>query len=272
MKKVALAVATLLAAAVFSPSAQAQCVAAPLQALAGAWTFSFDGFQLPPFNILGAAGRFTATVNGGRGILSITATSSINGSPVRLETDAGYFQVDDDCTGGSLQFNLSSRPIQFEFYFVNPDEIVFVGNTNQNIVLGGARRVVPFACPAQTLQALAGTWVFSFNGFISSFRSTTLLASAGRFVATVGVDRGGNPTGVLALSVTSSIDGSPVRREQDAGRFQVNADCSGGQLIFNLSSRPLQLDFFVTNANNIVMVGTNNGDIVVGSARRFGTI
>ncbi len=271
MKKFSLAVAALLAAAVFSPSAQAQCVAAPLQSLAGTWTFSFDGFQFPPTLFLGAAGRLTATVNAaGRGILSITATSSIDGSPVRLETDAGYFQVDDDCTGGSLQFNLSSRPVQFEFYFVNPDEIVFVGNTNRDVVLGGARRVVPFACPAQTLQALAGTWVFSFNGF--RFPPTTFLASAGRFVATVGVDRGGNPTGVLALSVTSSLDGSPVRREQDAGRFQVNADCSGGQLIFNLSSRPVQFDFFFTSANTIVIVGTNNGDILVGSARRFGTI
>ena len=272
MKRSILAATVLLAAAAFSPSAQAQCPVpgAPLQALVGTWAFSTHGFQQPAFEFLAAAGRFTASISPttGRGVLTVTTTSSIGGSIVRQEVDAGNFQVDDDCTGGTLRFNLSSRPIEFEIYFVNADEITLVGDTNRDAVVGTARRVVPVACPAVALQALAGTWVFATDGFSVPFRADTqFLTSAGRFVATVALDRG-----VLAISATSSFNGSSTRREQDAGRFQVNADCSGGTLIFNLSSRPVQFDFYFSGPNSIVMVDIRNGDIVVGSARRFGTI
>lgn len=277
MKRSILAVALLVAAAV-SPSAQAQCPVpgAPLQALVGTWAFSTQGFQTPvDAGFLAAGGRFTASISPttGRGVLTVTATTSLNGSIVRQETDAGIFQVDDDCTGGVLRFNLSSRPIEFEIYFVNSDEIALVSDTNRDAVVGTARRVIPAPCPVVALQALAGTWVFSTNGFgPTNVGQTAILASAGRFVATVATDRGGNLAGVLAISATSSASGSSTRREQDAGRFQVNADCSGGTLIFNLSSRPVQFDFYFSGPNSIVMVDIRNGDIVVGSARRFGTI
>lgn len=277
MKYFSLAVTALLAVGAFSSSAQAQCPVpgAPLQALVGTWGFSTQGFQVPFFHFLAAAGRFTASINPttGRGVLTVTATSSLDGSIVRQEVDAGNFQVDDDCTGGTLRFNLSSRPIEFEIYFVNADEITLVANTNRDAVVGTAKRVVPVACPAVALQALAGTWIFSTDGFTVLPRGDNqILTSAGRFVATVALDRGGNLAGVLAISATSSLDGSSTRREQDAGRFQVNTDCSGGTLIFNLSSRPVQFDFYFSGPNSIVMVGIRNGDIVVGSARRFGTI
>lgn len=275
MKHFLMLVATCFAAGVLLvPAAQAQCPAQPLDALAGPWTFSTDGFTLPPIGFLASAGRFVATVGTNRngqplGILQITNSGSINGSPTRLEVDAGRFALNADCTGGTLTFNLSSRPVQFDFYFVNADEIVLVGSNNADIVLGSAKRIAPPACPAQRLEALAGTWVFSVKGF--SFVRQFFVASAGRFVASVGTDRNGGPLGQLLITASSSVEASPVRLERDAGRFQVNANCTGGTLTFNLSSRPIQFDFFFAGANDIVMVGSNNGDIVWGSARRFGT-
>ena len=55
-------------------------------------------------------------------------------------------------------------------------------------------------------------------------------------MASVGTDRGGNPIGLLTVTQTSSIDGSPTRQEIDAGRFQVNSDCTGGTLTFRTTN------------------------------------
>src|SRR4051794_20700512 len=62
--------------------------------------------------------------------------------------------------------------------------------------LTGAMAVMLMAPHAQAqcpLGALAGTWIFSVDGFqVPAFQ---FLSSAGRFVATVGTDRAGNPQG-----------------------------------------------------------------------------
>jgi hypothetical protein len=267
MKRNIIAAATFFAAGVLlTPSAHAQCPAVPLSTLVGTWAFSAEGFQFPPTLFLGAGGRFVASINGGgAGVLTITQSASIDGSVVRQEVDAGRFQISDDCTRGTLTFNVSSRPIQFDFFFVNANEIVMVGTNNADIVTGEATRVVAPACPADLLGALTGTWVFSTEGF--TFPPTRFLGSAGRFVASVSA----TGAGVLLITQSGSIDGSPVRLETDAGRFQVDPGCAGGTLTFNTSSRPVQFDFFFVNANEILLVGTNNGDIVTGEARRFGT-
>lgn len=88
----------------------------PLQTLIGSWSYTQqkrDG---------AAAGIFTASigVRGGRptGILTITNSLNQNGSITRLETDAGTYQVFDDCSGGTLTFNLSSQPVAYDFWFV----------------------------------------------------------------------------------------------------------------------------------------------------------
>jgi hypothetical protein len=270
-------------AGVFSvPRAQATNVICdtgnPLQSLAGTWAFMTEGFQFPPTAFLGSAGRFVATVGtdkagGPLGLLSITQTASIDGSTVRLETDAGRYQVHGDCSRGTLIFNVSSRPAQFDFFFVNRNVLYYVGSNNGDIIRGIARRVgAGFenpSCPAQPLQALAGTWVFTTHGF--SFPPTVFLASAGRFEATVGTNRNGDPTGVLTITQTASIGGGPARLEVDSGRYQLRGNCSGGTLIFNVSSRPVIFDFFFVNENTIFLAGSNNGDIVTGTAQRAGT-
>ena len=68
---------------------------------------------------------------------------------------------------------------------------------------------------------------------------------AGAINASLSTDRGGNPLGLLGIVASSSLgQGSITRQESDAGRFQVNDDCSGGTLIMNLSSRPIQYQFY----------------------------
>jgi hypothetical protein len=268
MKRNIIAAATFFAAGVLvAPSAHAQCPAIPLSTLVGTWAFSAEGFQFPPTLFLGSGGRFVASITAaGVGVLTITQTASIDGNIVRQEVDAGRFQISDDCTRGTLTFNVSSRPIQFDFFFVNANEIVMVGSNSRDIVTGEATRVAAVACPADPLLSLSGTWVFSTEGF--TFPPTRFLGSAGRFVATINATTG---AGVLSITQSTSVDGGPTRLETDAGRFQVDPGCAGGTLTFNTSSRPVQFDFFFVNANEILLVGSNNGDIVTGEARRFGT-
>lgn len=117
----------------------------PLQALAGSWTFSTRGTVFPtqlsaePFASVGSMVAAIGTNRAGIpvGLLTITKTASQNGqSLARQETDAGTFQVLPDCSGGTLTFNLSSRPVQFDFRFVNGTEIRFV-STSQGVTIAG---------------------------------------------------------------------------------------------------------------------------------------
>jgi len=270
--------ACIFALVLMIPQANAQCPAGttnPLQAFAGTWTFESDGFNFPPTNFLASAGRITASIGADRagnplGVLTITQSSSIDGSTTRLETDAGRFAVFADCSGGTLTFNVSSFPVQFDFFFASPNSIVFVGTNNGHIISGTMTRVsadqVSPTCPANPLSTLFGTWAFEWDGF--NFPPTMFLAAAGRFTASQGTDRAGNPIGLLSVTQSSSIDGSPTRLETDAGRFALNADCSGGTLTFNVSSRPVQFDFFFTNPNSIQLIATTGATIAEGSATR----
>ena len=265
---------TAFSAALFLQSEAKAQTCPGLPVLVGAWAFSTDGFNFPPTRFLASAGVFVASVGTDRagnpiGLLAITQTTSLDGSPTRQENDFGRFQINADCTGGTLTFNVSSRPVQFDFFFVNTSEIRLIATNSADIVEGSAKRIIAAGCPANPLDALTGTWVFSSEGF--QFPPTAFLAAAGRFIATPGLDRAGNPIGLLAITQTSARDGSTTRQEADAGRFQINSDCTGGTLTFNVSSRPIQFDFFFVSVNEIIFVGSNNADIVIGSARRFGT-
>lgn len=274
-RKVVFALICLMAGLLLTPQMQAQtCPTNSLQALVGTWAFKADGFGFTPLQLLATAGRFTASIGTDRagnptGVLSITQTSGINGTVTRQETDAGRFQVNADCSGGTLTFNVSSRPVQYDFFFTNLSEIVFIGSNQGDVITGKARRVgagvdAP-SCSTSSLQALVGTWTFTLEGFASVLQ---ILGSAGRFTATIGTERNGAPVGLLTITQTSGLTGSTVRLERDAGKYSVNSSCSGGTLVFNVSSRPVQLDFYFVNSGEIFFVGSNQGDVVHGSAKR----
>jgi len=272
--------ACIFAALLLVPQAQGQCPAGttnPNVAFAGVWTFESDGFSLGRGSsqlLLANGGRLVGTLNGD---LTITQTGAVFLSTVRLETDIGRFVVNADCTGGTLTFNLSSRPVQFDFVFAGPNKILFISTTGGDIVSGSATRVsggldAP-SCPVNPLTALPGTWAFEFDGFHFPPATQFFLAAVGRFTTSIGISPPGTnrisePIGVLSITQTSSINGSISRLETDAGRYALNADCSGGTLTFNTSSRPIQLDFFFTSPTAIQFVGSNNSDIIEGSAVR----
>lgn len=110
------------------------------------------------------------------------------------------------------------------------------------------------------LQALVGTWGFSANGFAPA---TLPFASAGRFVASIGTDSAGNPIGRLSITNTSSQNGQITRLETDVGTYQVFPDCSGGTLVFNLSTRPLAFDFWFDNRGTELSFTNNIADVVL---------
>ena len=88
------------------------------------------------------------------------------------------------------------------------------------------------------------------------------VASAGRFTAT---------GSVLDVVQTGGVFGGNVRYEPSRGTIQVTSDCSGGSMTFALSGRPMLFDYYFADPNRIVLVGSIGGDIITGTARRFGT-
>ena len=108
-------------------------------------------------------------------------------------------------------------------------------------------------CPpgiTNPLQIL--TTSYAFKVFPGQLVPTTNLQpdtgfyySAGRFRGSIGKDTNGNPRGVLSITASSNSGVRGItRQEADAGSYTILPDCSGGTLIFNLSTRPAQFDFW----------------------------
>jgi hypothetical protein len=129
------------------PSAQAQpscaIVADPLILLVGTWIFDMEGFAPPPMPFA-SAGQFMATIRTVNGVevprLTITRSTS---DGVRQEIDTGSYQIFDDCSGGTLIFNTSTRPFQFDFWFDELfGEIRFVSTNPGFVIVGSAERIL----------------------------------------------------------------------------------------------------------------------------------
>jgi hypothetical protein len=114
------------------------------------------------------------------------------------------------------------------------------------------------------LQALAGSWTFSIEGFDVSAQP---FAAAGRFVATIARDRGGNLAGVLNALQTVSTNGQINRLATGSGRFQVSPDCSGGVLMFPGLNREFDF-FFVNPCTKLFFVSNDSGVVIGGTAER----
>jgi len=259
----------LLAAFAAATPLFGQCPANPLTALSGIWTFNVQHNQ--PFGPNGGvefmiAGQFTASIGTGPGgeigVLTINATSNFRRSTTRLETDAGRYQINDNCTGGTLTMNLSSLPMQYDFFFNNGGTSLNIISTTQGRAATGSAFPGVNFCPfkGNPLSVLSGPYVFSFRskGF------SELYGITGRMEASIGTNAAGAPIGLLAVTATSAIGDPPsvTRLERDAGRFQVNSDCSGGTLTLNLSSRPQQYEFyFRAGFQEIDVIGTSGRSI-----------
>lgn len=277
-----------LAALASSAYGAAPCPANPLLALTGRWTFNVQSVPSGPGpgaqngqvalqNEFAIAGQFTPTLDPPRaglptptdtGWLRITGTSWINGSPTSLETDAGRYQINRDCSGGSLIMNMSSYPMQYDFWFYNGNQSIYLVSTVNGRSATGSATLAPTGCPVgvQPIQVLTGPYAFKFQG-IPWF--PTPFGIAGVFTASTDpLFRPGflDPRGRLDIRATSNLTfgGSVTRLEGDVGSFQVWPDCSGGSLVMNLSSQPMQYDFYF-------QAGFSQADVISTTGTVIGT-
>ena len=292
MKRSMFALATLMATSLMAHDPTPACLANPLSGLAGNYVFQIEGVQPYTYGITGVFNASTGFDRGGNtvGVLRITASSILGNSffdpfslgfpasYTRLETDAGKYTVNADCRGGSLIFNLSSRPMQFDFWFFDGGRQIYIVSSLAGRPATGRAAVGTNGCPAglpNPLNLLNGNSTFSAHGIESpiSIRRGQPgypdYAIAGVWNATTGLDRIG-PVGGLAITATSTlgIEGSVARLESDAGRHQANADCSGGTLHFNMSSRPVQFDFWYADGFQQMYFISTSGPPVLGWASR----
>ena len=312
MKRSLFALAATAALSFTADNAQAQCPANPLTALSGNYVFSAEGIAPFVYGITGVMKASTGVDRAGQpvGLLTITATSfyepdvlrfkrqpfdasSDARSATRLESDIGTYQINANCSGGTLYFNLSSRPMQYDFWFSDGGrQLVFVSILN-GLPARGRATIAPAGCPAgvtNPLQLLLGSSTFIARGYgpealrrrmeeQPSARSVDGRREGGRFRerdasyaiagtwnATIGADP---RIGRLLINATSDLSGSIARQESDAGSFQASADCSGGQLIFNLSSHPVQFDYWWAEGfQRLFFISTSDGVPVIGTASR----
>lgn len=283
MKRSMFVLATLMATSLMAADPSAGCLANPLSGLAGNYVFQIEGVFPYQYGITGVFNASTGLDRGGNtvGVLKITASSVLGPefattrggdiSFTRLETDAGKYTVNAGCTGGSLIFNLSSRPMQFDFWFFDGGRQIYLVSTLNGRQATGRASVGTTGCPAgvtNPLTLLNGNSTFSAHGFIVGANPN--YAIAGVWNAFSGLDRGGNTVGGLNITATSNLglEGSVTRLEADAGRHQANADCSGGTLHFNLSSHPIQFDFWYADGFQQLYFISTNGPAVLGWASR----
>lgn len=270
MKRTFFAISALLLGSVAS-NAHAQCPANPLNTLTGNYTFSVEGVLPYVYGITGVMKTSQGVDRAGNpiGILTITASSYYRNSYTRLETDIGRYQINSTCTGGTLTFNLSSRPMQYDFWLFDGGKRIVIISTINGYQATGTASPAPTGCPAgltNPLELQLGKWTFTGRG-IEQYPN---YAIAGIYNAALGTDRGGNQIGVLSITATSNLasEGSVTRLEGDTGRFQAWADCSGGTLTFNLSSRPVQFDFWYHDGFQHLNFISTNAVPVLGWANR----
>jgi hypothetical protein len=122
--------------------------------------------------------------------------------------------------------------------------------------------LTPFAASAQCpsgdpLQVLVANWTFQAKGV-----APILYKSAGQFTASIV-----NGRGFLAIVQTLNNGVQIIRQERDIGSYQINSTCSGGTLVFNLSTGPIAFDFwFLEGRTELYFVSINSGLPVVGGA------
>jgi hypothetical protein len=230
--------------------------------------------QGPASVVLTTAGYvFDATLSGGGAI----------GPPTPFQ--GANFVINNEYKGSATQkFDKNNKPAGFEVTVSATISFILVGTGTVQlpILLGGAKTgiegggtLILFSesstCATNNtsnpLLTLFGTWTYSTEGFAPSAQPS---ASAGRFVAGIGINEAGNPVGLLTITASSSNDGQIVRLEQDVGSYTIFPNCSGGTLTFNLSTGPRQYDFFFVNGSKMFFVSTTPGVTVRGTAEAGG--
>ena len=309
--RIYLAIAAIcILASLLVTGANAQCgtFTDPLNALVGSnvagttatWSYQLEGVE----NIVGAVGRFTATVGVdprapgvSQGLVTATQTTN-NGvfGVEQLAQYAGKYQVFPDCSGGTIMlgsaisFNApSSSNRSYQFFFANGFSEMYLIGVDQALgfaIVGHATRWTgPSTCPvANPLDIFNGatgttTWSYGTEGLLVVF------GSAGRFVAGSGIDPRAPGTVQGLMTATDSSVGYYIHRIAGTGvslnatyqgKDTVRPDCSGGTIMLgsmgvNNSARSMAFVFSV-DFTQMYMVSLDNAGtevVSIGKARQF---
>jgi len=225
-------------------------------------------------------GKFTAkyaaatSTTPAKGTLAVSQTVSYNGSVTGASALSGRYSVSADCSGGTLMIAMGGQQVQYEFIFANNFTEMFlingetIGPSNAfNAIWGKAKVGPPTACAGTPLQAV-GTSPWSYQLHPGYYWGSYPGASVGMFSGSVNAAG----QGVLKGFVTRREfgGGTTAFGGQTAGRYQVNADCSGGSLTITGAGDPVQLDFLFVDTAFTQMYILNTTDVV--SSPRYGGI
>ena len=215
------------------------------------------------------------------GVLQVTATTQYSGRILRGAQSTGRYIVYPDCSGGELLLNSitffgGSGGLQLEFTFAkNFTELLLVqdGSTDPvgGFALTGFAHRAPNGCPAGLTNPLN-----LLNGMQYAFRLYPGTANGSNSVGTISAAV--TPAGGVLSGVETGITGGnfpgagiPFRRNPIGGRYIMNADCSGGELL--ITGRPsyagqLQLEFYFSSPDfsEIVLLNDylNNTPVPIG--------
>lgn len=215
----------------------------------GTYVVSINGFRTtqPPqligaFSPVAVIGTFTFD---GTGNVSRSITVSNGGQDFPV-SDVGTYSVNPDCTGSVFFPDIGES---FGLTTVERKTISMVTATQGESGAGTLMRQQVHACSQDQLQ---GAFAFSLNGW-GSFQAPPLLVDGFFPVAVSGtwvLDGNGSVTRNLNLSFFGSV--FPY---QDAGAYQVNADCTASAYFPN-DNEPFAIVFvdrnkLVTNALSV---------------------
>ncbi len=285
-----------------------QCPAGdPLQILNNtSWAYSIH----TPSGGVGAIGTFKAALVAGQPTVNGLQTVNNNGQIARQESFSGRYTIDPDCRGGEILINVNRSAVQLQFYFAaNFTKMEFVNDGSDYylstqvlsaralalrlagvVFTGSARKNPPAGCPAglpNPLNVLTNTWTFRTYNFgfpivipVRQFPVPTFAiadtAVAGTFDPTVQLT-GFGPTGVISVTETINREGtifqngSIDRGVKALGRFLINPDCSGGEIMIMTARQPVQYEFVFADAafGTMYLLSDSDALLLIGAAEKF---
>ncbi len=288
----------------------------------GTYTFTVEGIDPYIYGIVGSFEVRPLAAGATRGLINNYVVSSIigtgpSGTPrtgisyTRLETDGGgYYQINAvndkylgaslvHCPGGSIAMNLSSRPMQYDFYFVPSGQgiatEIYLVSTIEGRPATGRARLSPYSglagCPAGA-NPLVGYAAFtardidhdpartargidrapargtSPNYGISGMWSAYAGFPVNSRIAPLTPFGPNDQYGTLDIIASSNLgsSGSVTRVEADFGKWlspafnvfpNAGRTACSGSLTFNMSSFPVQFDYWWYSVDQIVFISTN---------------
>ncbi len=285
----------------------------------GTYTFTVEGINPYIYGIVGSFEVRPLAAGATRGLINNYVASSIIGtgpsetrrtgiSYTRLETDGGgHYQINTvndkylgapvHCPGGSITMNLSSRPMQYDFYFVPFGQgfaaEIYLVSTVEGRPATGRARLSPYSglvgCPAGA-NPLVGYAAFTardidhdpartangrdrapgtspnygISGMWSAYAGFPINSRIGPLTPLGPNDQYGTLDIIASSNLGSS--GSVTRVEADFGKWlspafsvfpNAGRTACSGSLTFNMSSFPVQFDYWWYSPFEIVFISTN---------------